>query len=388
MNSASKVKQLETPPRWRYYAAEHWAESTFPATAPVASDSEVCHSLEPYQRDVFRIDLQELPQVKLSDSEQAYWLRRKKFQQNSSAWLASVALHTGLLIALALVSLPLLVPKQSIHVVGILPEKEMFEAVDFHQITIDAPEPVDDSLTYSKLTAGIASVLSPNKSTLSVAKLNKGSDSKEQPVDSLSKIKGMLSSDKTVATVPSKKPSEKIVGGAEFFGVQASGRRFVFVVDSSLSMSGPKWETACQELLGAIDRLTEEQYFYVIFFDGDSHPMFGQTVRISEMELATPENVRHLKQWLTTVQLGFDTSPCQSVTHAIQLRPDAVFLLTDGDFNDYTAVYLRKHNVKKIDPQGSNSQIAVHTICFRNRDGQKVLKRIAKENGGRFRFVP
>ena len=173
---------------------------------------------------------------------------------------------------------------------------------------------------------------------------------------------------------------------AQFFGITAGGRSFVFVVDCSLSMAGTKWRNACNELTAAIERLTPEQSFYVIFFDGKSHPMFAPNKAATQPLQATPENVQKYREWLRYVKLGYDTSPCLSIKHAVQLTPDAIFLLSDGEFSDPTAAFLRNNNADESKSDKA-TRIAVHTICFHSRDGQKMLERIADENGGHCALV-
>ncbi len=175
--------------------------------------------------------------------------------------------------------------------------------------------------------------------------------------------------------------------GAEFFGVRATGKDFVFIVDCSRSMTGRKWEDATSELLAALGRLGEEKSFYVIFFDGESHPMYGPDSPEPGLVSATEENLERFRQWLATVQLGFHTRPAGSVSLALELDPDAIYLLSDGEFEDQTATLLRNKNLVRIQRKRV-PQVIVHTIGFHSRHGQKVLERIAKENGGRYTFVP
>lgn len=175
--------------------------------------------------------------------------------------------------------------------------------------------------------------------------------------------------------------------GAEFFGVRATGKEFVFIVDCSRSMTGQKWDDATSELLAALDRLGEDKSFYVIFFDGESHPMFDPKSPEPDLVQATQENLRRFRQWLATVQLGFHTRPAGAVSTALTLAPDAIYLLSDGEFEDQTAALLRDKNLVRVNRVRS-PQVIVHTIGFHSRHGQKVLERIAKENGGRYTFVP
>ncbi len=178
-------------------------------------------------------------------------------------------------------------------------------------------------------------------------------------------------------------------GGAEFFGTKASGRRFVFVVDCSMSMAErDRWPEAAVELCAAIDRLTPQQLFYVILFDGSVHRMYNHDERQAALFPATVENKERFRAWLTTVRLGYDTRPFLSVKSALDLYPDAIYLLSDGDFKDPTADYLKKYN-SASDAQGRpHPQVVVHTFNFHNREGAAIMRRIARENGGKYVYLP
>jgi len=52
---------------------------------------------------------------------------------------------------------------------------------------------------------------------------------------------------------------------ADCFGSKAKGRRFVFVVDNSNSMTRGRFHTALNELVRTIEQMESDQYFYVIF---------------------------------------------------------------------------------------------------------------------------
>jgi hypothetical protein len=174
--------------------------------------------------------------------------------------------------------------------------------------------------------------------------------------------------------------------GVTFFGVQASGSRFVFVVDSSRSMSGRKWSRACRELAAALQRLKPDQSFYVIFFDDQCHPMFSENSPEAKLLPATPANIARLRRWMRTIEFGTDTKPLRSMMYAMQLSADAVFLLSDGEFQDGTAEFLRENH--QMDRGDSRREVPVHTIGLRGRDGQATLQQIADESGGAYHFVP
>lgn len=173
--------------------------------------------------------------------------------------------------------------------------------------------------------------------------------------------------------------------GTEFFGVQGNGSKFVFVCDCSGSMSGLKWSELNRELSRCIGSLSAGKSFYVIFFDGEMHPMFEPLAREPALLDATTENIEKTRQWIAGKSLGRNTSPCDSMKFAASLEPDAIFLLTDGEFSDYTAPYLRDFNKKRA--AKGKPKVVVHTIGFFSSKHQMVLERIAKDSGGTYRFV-
>jgi hypothetical protein len=183
------------------------------------------------------------------------------------------------------------------------------------------------------------------------------------------------------------KPPVEQVPGAEFFGIRAAGNRFVFVLDCSRNMAmGVRWEVTIQELTAAVDRLHPRQSFYVIFFDGQPHPMFDDRAPETALLPATPENVARLRQWLPHVRLGFHARPCHSMESALRLQPDAIFLLSDGGFEDRTAAMLRDQNWIRVG-RSRQLRVPIHTIGLHSPRGQEMLRRIAAENSGQYQFV-
>lgn len=174
---------------------------------------------------------------------------------------------------------------------------------------------------------------------------------------------------------------------AQFFGIGATGRNFVFIVDSSGSMGGRRWKNATRELSESLTGLQPNQQFYVIFFDHQTHLMFQGRVknfrksRPLKMLSATEENVGRVNKWLKRIDLGRDTMPRHSFDYGLSLNPDAIFFLTDGEFNDGTYEYLMG-----IAAQSDNVP-TIHTVAFGNRSSGRTLEEIAKKFNGKFQFV-
>jgi hypothetical protein len=64
----------------------------------------------------------------------------------------------------------------------------------------------------------------------------------------------------------------------------------------------------------------------------------------------------------------------------LELNPDAVFLLSDGELQDDSLLRLRVLNNR----QGPSRQIPIHTIHLFSQEGRFTLQQIAVENGGSF----
>ena len=162
--------------------------------------------------------------------------------------------------------------------------------------------------------------------------------------------------------------------GHSFFGLDATGDKVVFVVDISGSMSGRRFHRARTELRQSIESLRENQQYFVIFFNDGALPMPAE-----KLLPATPENVSQTLHWLNYVQCGGGTNPLPGLLMALQLRPDAIYLLTDGKF-DPQVVW----EVTQAEPP---VPIPVYTISFASRSAEKLLKQIAAETGGSYRFA-
>jgi hypothetical protein len=162
---------------------------------------------------------------------------------------------------------------------------------------------------------------------------------------------------------------------ARFFGLQAQGDSFVFVVDSSGSMEGNRFRRACAELRRTLEELDPEQRYSVIFYSTYKYPMPGP----KEMLPATPENVAKTVRWINQVRPGGWTYPIPAFLHALHLDPDAIFLLTDGEFEPEILRSVRS-------AEGSEG-LPVHTIGFESQAGEAILKAISDKSGGTYRHV-
>lgn len=155
-------------------------------------------------------------------------------------------------------------------------------------------------------------------------------------------------------------------------------KRVAYVVDCSGSMKGERFERARRELLHAIRRLTPQQKFYVIFFTSKAYPMSVAGAAAGDLLPATPANVELITKWAMNCKAGGGTNPQESLLRALALKPETVVFLTDGQFDKRIVDIVRQKNVHRA---------KIKTIAFGSRAGEPLLKKIAAENNGTYRFV-
>lgn len=173
--------------------------------------------------------------------------------------------------------------------------------------------------------------------------------------------------------------------GAYFFGTYASGQRFVFVIDSSQSMlEGGRWSAMRRELIRALSSLSPDQEFFVISFDSTAKPMFGQFPPESKFLHANAGNINRVNRWVGTISHGGSTLPASSIGIALRMKPDAIFLLSDGEIQDTTLQELRFHNRQRNAKGNLEAIIPIHTVSLLSMVGFRTLQAIADENDGVF----
>ncbi|MEM7624845.1 MAG: VWA domain-containing protein [Planctomycetota bacterium] len=164
-------------------------------------------------------------------------------------------------------------------------------------------------------------------------------------------------------------------GLASFFGQTGRGSRFVYVIDRSGSMKGPRFDAARFELIKSIRSLREDELFYVIFYDSRATPMPAKG-----LVPADEGNQQQHIAWIRSISVGGGTDPTEAITLALSgLRPDTIWLLSDGQFNVAVA-----DTIRRLNPGG---RVQINTIAFHDRGGEAILKIIADENDGDYRFV-
>ena len=168
-------------------------------------------------------------------------------------------------------------------------------------------------------------------------------------------------------------------GTASFFGAVGEGKKFVYVIDNSNSMKNGKFERACAELAASISKLTARQSYYVLFFSDHEYPLhYPDDVPV--MLPAITMNTTLTQKWIKQQTLHRGTRAHRAFEKALSLKPDAIYVLTDGRFTDDTDRFLASLK---------NNVIPIHAIGFGRGEatGGEGLKTIASMHGGTYTFV-
>jgi hypothetical protein len=167
----------------------------------------------------------------------------------------------------------------------------------------------------------------------------------------------------------------------EFFGIGGYGQTFVYVVDASDSMNDHgKFERARYELLHSIEQLNGDQRYFVVFYNEGAYPMDAD-----EPLLATQDNLARTTRWINSVEPTGGTNPLPALVFALSLRPDAIYFLSDGQFDPAVIreLRIRNHENRRLNIH----QIPIHTIAFFDRIAEGLMRSIARNSGGEYRFV-
>lgn len=170
-------------------------------------------------------------------------------------------------------------------------------------------------------------------------------------------------------------------GGGHFFGLPPIGDSVVFVVDSSRSMNHPypppantRFKRVQLELVNTIGHMQPEQKFFIVFFNHEAIPMPA-----NQLIAATPTSQQRYLRWMIGMKADGKTNPVHAMLIALQLRPETIYLLTDGNLPPKVASVIREAN---------GQHVQINTIGFGDDAGEQVLQDIARQNNGTYRFIP
>jgi hypothetical protein len=166
--------------------------------------------------------------------------------------------------------------------------------------------------------------------------------------------------------------------GASFFGVEARGNRFAYIVDVSGSMGvGGKIEALRAALTESIGGLTETSSFVVLTFSSGSVALGG----VDSWTEASLKGKRWARSAISELRADGGTEPLPAYEVVMRLRPraDAIYFMTDGEFDPLV--------VDRVLEMNRELRIPIHGICFVQKDSEESMKRLAKMTRGTYTFV-
>ncbi len=168
-------------------------------------------------------------------------------------------------------------------------------------------------------------------------------------------------------------------GSASFFGVEARGSRFAYIVDVSGSMTGAKIETLKRELIGSIESLNEHASFCVVLYSHEPRIIGGRR----QWERAIRRAKDFAQRDIGVISAGGATNPLPAfeIVFDLRPRPDAIYFMTDGQFPEVVAHEVARMNDAWIEPT------PVHTISFVSREAEEQLRRIAESSQGTYTHI-
>jgi hypothetical protein len=167
-----------------------------------------------------------------------------------------------------------------------------------------------------------------------------------------------------------------------FGSAKAEGRSFVFVIDRSNSMGGDGLgaiQAAAKELAARLDQLTAEQTFQVV--------AYNQAVAYftnRELLPATSENKRQLVHFVANLGAFGQTEHSRGLLAALRLKPEVIFLLTDGG-----DPVLDPGQLRTIREQAAG-RTSIHCLHFgrgMSPTANESFVRLAQENRGSYTYI-
>jgi von Willebrand factor type A domain len=329
----------------------------------------------------------------------SFW--RRRWVQDVLPWITSVTLHVTLL-TIAILTFTAVKLVRNIQEQVIIPDATLVSdpgGIPNPGMNDDPAHPTGQQLDP---TITETSGLSQKRSDLNTSLMN-------MPIDSSNDKGGALIDTGTDAAGKSavRGPTDLAAGALAQFGNPGGGgigpqgkvfghggnaMRIIFVCDASGSML-TKMDLLRLELDKSVDRLLPVQAFNVVFFQDSAHNPRSYLSLSDDLVMATADNKKALYSFLQDIEGQGSTHviPALRAAFHMQTKPELVYLLTDGAFEDEGGPAV----VAAIDQLNADRKVKINPILFLGseidpdelKDAAGTMKTIADENGGVFTQV-
>jgi von Willebrand factor type A domain len=184
-----------------------------------------------------------------------------------------------------------------------------------------------------------------------------------------------------------------------FFGQAAQGRRIAFILDMSGSMVGARWRTCVEQLTAALQELSGDSEFFVVLFSNHLIEPPGQL----DWMMAQRDLINGVIAWMQAIVPDGGTLPAPAFqrVYGLSTPPQAIYFLTDGQFNDCSAADISRLNTtgsmssfgaftrgvgRSLFGKGNapDTPAVIHTIALDDASSAAVLQQIAQDSGGEY----
>jgi hypothetical protein len=122
----------------------------------------------------------------------------------------------------------------------------------------------------------------------------------------------------------------------------------------------------------------ENATFFVALFSSDAKPMGGRLDWVA----ANDSGKQWARRTIPLIAAEGETIPVPAfkMIFTLRPRPDAIYFMTDGEFD--------KDYANQIARLNEEPRIPIHCITFTSKEGEDVMRKIALDSGGTYTHVP
>jgi hypothetical protein len=177
---------------------------------------------------------------------------------------------------------------------------------------------------------------------------------------------------------------------SKIFGHGSNVRSIIYVCDASGSMVGQGDDALKTELKRDIANLSPIQQFNVLIFHETRTGSLYQAMA-DKLLMGTPSNKATAFDFIDNLPFSSVNNPIPALEEAFRERPQLIFLLSHGDFNNRYNTTNNAEVFSKIEELNREKRTHVNTILllgerskqtFERKDLEAIMKKIADQNGG------
>lgn len=166
------------------------------------------------------------------------------------------------------------------------------------------------------------------------------------------------------------------------FGVEGRGTKFVYLFDRSGSMDGRPLAAAKKQLTESLKSLGDTQQFDIIFFN-ERLQIFDSSGGRQRTAFATEAAKKSAGDFLARVRADGGTNRAAALRHALALKPDVIFFLSDADKPMSAA---ETDEITQLNER-IGAQICAIEFGKRAEPTNASMKELAQANNGQYGFV-